>query len=127
MQRILECMAEPIVYEGYSIVPSCSIGFACYPQDGSDVETLLKNAYIAMYRAKELGRNNSQFFTCELNERMNERMALETSLRLAIEREEFVLHYQPRIDLRGGQVIGLEALIRWQHPELGLLPPLHFI
>ena len=127
MQRILDCMAEPIVYEGYSIVPSCSIGFAFYPQDGGDVETLLKNADIAMYRAKELGRNNSQFFTGELNQRMNERMALERSLRLAIEREEFVLHYQPRIDLRGGQVIGLEALIRWQHPELGLLPPLHFI
>ncbi len=127
MQRILERMSEPIVLDGYSVVSGCSIGFACFPQDGCDVDTLIRNADTAMYRAKELGRNNYQFFTSELNSRVNARMALEKSLCGALERNEFVLHYQPRIELRSGRVIGLEALIRWQHPELGLLPPLHFI
>lgn len=127
LQRILDSIAEPIIVDGYALNPTCSIGFACYPQDGRDVDTLLRNADTAMYRAKELGRNNFQFYTSELNERINEHMALEKSLRAALERDEFVLHYQPRIDLRNGCVVGLEALIRWRHPELGLLPPMHFI
>lgn len=127
MQRILDCMSEPIVVDGYSIVPGCSIGFACFPQDGRDVDALLKNADTAMYRAKELGRNNYQFYTTELNHRVSSRMELEKSLCAALERGEFELHYQPRIELRSGRLAGLEALIRWQHPELGLLPPMHFI
>jgi diguanylate cyclase (GGDEF)-like protein len=127
LQRILDSVAEAILLDGYAINPTCSIGFACYPQDGRDVDTLLRNADTAMYRAKELGRNNFQFYTSELNERINERMALEKGLRRALEYSEFVLHYQPRIDLRSGRIIGLEALIRWGHPELGLLPPMHFI
>ncbi len=127
MQRILDCMSEPVVVDGYSIVPGCSIGFACFPQDGRDVDTLLKNADTAMYRAKEIGRNNYQFYTTELHHRLNSRMELEKSLCAALERGEFVLHYQPRIELRSGRLAGLEALIRWQHPELGLLPPMHFI
>lgn len=127
MQRILECIAEPLVVDDFSLNMSCSIGFTSCPQDGRDVDTLLKNADTAMYRAKELGRNNIQFYTSELNSRVNERMILEKSLRQALQRDEFVLHYQPRIELRGGRVIGLEALLRWRHPERGLLPPLSFI
>ncbi|RZI41182.1 EAL domain-containing protein [Herbaspirillum sp. HC18] len=127
MQRVLDSISEPIMLEGCAVTPSCSIGFACYPQDGRDVDTLLRNADTAMYRAKELGRNNFQFYTSELNSRVNARMSMEKSLRSALDRNEFVLHYQPRIDLRSGRVAGLEALIRWRHPELGLLPPLQFI
>ncbi len=127
LQRLLDSISEPVMLDGYMVSPSCSVGFACYPQDGCDVDTLLRNADTAMYRAKELGRNNFQFYTSELNARINERMTLEKGLRRALEGNEFVLHYQPRIDLRTGRVTGLEALIRWQHPELGLLPPLHFI
>jgi diguanylate cyclase (GGDEF)-like protein len=127
MQRILDSIAEPILFDGCAVTPSCSIGFASYPDDGRDVDTLMRNADTAMYRAKELGRHNFQFYTSELNYRMNARMAMEKSLREAIGREEFELHYQPRIELRSGRVAGLEALIRWRHPEMGLLPPLHFI
>ncbi len=127
MQRILQSIAEPVYVNGGEIRTTCSIGFSFYPQDGRDVESLLKNADAAMYRAKELGRNNFQFFTDELTQRINERVALEQSLRGALERNEFMLHYQPKVDLRSGKVIGLEALIRWNHPELGLVPPLRFI
>lgn len=127
MQRILDRIAEPINVDGYSLTSSCSIGFACYPQDGCDADTLLKNADAAMYRAKELGRNNFQFFTSELNNRINEHIVLERSLRRALADDEFVLHYQPRIELRSGRVVALEALIRWRHPERGLLPPMTFI
>ncbi|HYD97158.1 MAG TPA: EAL domain-containing protein [Noviherbaspirillum sp.] len=127
MQRILESISAPVLFDGCEIVPSCSIGFACYPQDGRDVDALLRNADAAMYRAKELGRNNFQFYTGDLNARVNARISMEKSLRGALERDEFELHYQPRIELRSGRVAGLEALIRWRHPELGLLPPLQFV
>lgn len=127
MQRILQSIAEPILVDGVEIRTTCSIGFSFYPQDGRDVESLLKNADAAMYRAKELGRNNFQFFTNDLTARINERVALEQRLRGALERDEFVLHYQPRIDLRSGKVVGVEALVRWNHPALGTLPPMRFI
>lgn len=127
MQRILQSIAEPVLVNGGEIRTTCSIGFSFYPQDGSDVETLLRNADAAMYRAKELGRNNFQFFTDALTERINERVALEQSLRGALERDEFTLHYQPKVDLRSGKVIGLEALIRWNHPSLGMVAPMRFI
>jgi diguanylate cyclase (GGDEF)-like protein len=127
MQRILDSIAEPVYFDGCPVIPSCSIGFAAFPEDGRDADTLLRNADTAMYRAKELGRHNFQFYTGELSRRMNARMAMEKSLREAIARDEFELHYQPRIALGSGSVIGLEALIRWRHPEMGLLPPLQFI
>src|SRR2546428_476517 len=96
MQRITSSLAAPIDIEGKELVVTCSAGISLYPQDGPDVDTLLKNADAAMYRAKEHGRNNFQFYTSEMNERVNERLALENAMRRAIERKEFCLHYQQR-------------------------------
>jgi EAL domain-containing protein (putative c-di-GMP-specific phosphodiesterase class I) len=98
-----------------------------YDEDGADVDTLIKNADVAMYYAKDHGRDNYQFFTPEMNARIVERQALEGSLRRAIERREFLLYYQPKVDLETGRMIGAEALIRWQHPMHGLLPPQRFV
>ena len=127
LQRMLEAVAAPVHIEGHELFLTCSIGIAAYPADGADPETLIKHADIAMYRAKETGRNNVQFYKAAMNERALERLRIEGDLRNAIEREEFVLHYQPQIDLRTGQIVGMEALIRWNHPTLGLLAPLRFI
>lgn len=127
MQRILHSIAEPIHIDGGEVRTTCSIGFSFYPQDGRDVDMLLKNADAAMYRAKELGRNNFQFFTDDLTERINQRVALERSLHGALERHEFFLCYQPRVDMRTGRVTGVEALLRWDHPENGVIEPMRFI
>ena len=127
MQRISAKVAEPIVIDGKELYVTCSAGISLYPQDGPDVDTLLKNADAAMYRAKEHGRSNFQFYTSEMNERVNERLALEGALRRALEREEFLLHYQQKVDLRSGAIIGAEALVRWLHPEWGLVRPARFI
>jgi len=104
-----------------------SIGISVYPEDGEDAETLIKNADTAMYHAKEHGRNNFQFFTAEMNLKAVERQSLEGSLRRALEREEFLLHYQPKVNLHTGAITGVEALIRWQQPERGLVPPAQFV
>jgi len=106
---------------------TASMGIAVYPDDGRDAETLIKNADIAMYYAKEQGRDNYQFFTEEMNIRVVERQALEVHLRAAIDRREFVLYYQPKIDLETGTMIGAEALIRWQHPNRGIVLPERFV
>src|SRR3954465_9593775 len=127
MQRITAKVNEPIDIEGKEMYVTCSAGISLYPQDGPDVDTLLKNADAAMYRAKEHGRNNFQFYTSEMNERVNERLALENALRRALERKEFLLHYQQRVDLRSGRLLGTEALVRWMHPEWGLVRPARFI
>jgi diguanylate cyclase (GGDEF)-like protein len=127
MLRIAAGIAEPIGIDGKELVVTCSAGISLCPQDGPDVDTLLKNADAAMYRAKERGRNNFHFYTSEMNERVNERLALEHALRRAIERREFVLHYQSRVDLRTGAIVGAEALVRWMHPEWGLVRPARFI
>jgi len=127
MQRITAKVAEPILIEGQELYVTCSAGISLYPQDGPDVDTLLKNADAAMYRAKEHGRSNFQFFTTEMNERVNERLALEGALRRALERQELLLHYQQKVDLRSGAIIGAEALVRWMHPEWGLVRPARFI
>ncbi|MGQ0545173.1 MAG: putative bifunctional diguanylate cyclase/phosphodiesterase, partial [Betaproteobacteria bacterium] len=127
MQRISAKVAEPITVEGKELYVTCSAGISLYPQDGPDVDTLLKNADAAMYRAKEHGRSNFQFYTSEMNERVNERLALEGALRRAIERDEFLLHYQQKVDLKAGAIIGAEALVRWLHPEWGLVRPARFI
>jgi diguanylate cyclase (GGDEF)-like protein len=127
MQRVAARLAEPIMIEGKELHVTCSAGIAIYPQDGGDVDTLLKNADAAMYRAKEQGRNNVQFYTSEMNQRVSERLSLENALRGALERKEFILHYQQRVDLRTGAIIGAEALLRWMRPEWGLVLPAQFI
>jgi diguanylate cyclase (GGDEF)-like protein len=127
MQRITAEVARPMDIEGKDLVVTCSAGISLYPQDGPDVDTLLKNADAAMYRAKEHGRNNFQFYTSEMNERVTERLAMENALRRAIERKEFILHYQQRVDLKTGAIVGAEALVRWLHPEWGLVRPARFI
>jgi len=127
MQRITGEVSEPVSIDGKELYVTCSAGISLHPQDGTDIETLLKNADAAMYRAKEHGRNNFQFYTSEMNRLVNERLALESSLWRALERDEFLLHYQPKLDLRTGAIVGAEALVRWQHPESGLVLPARFI
>jgi EAL domain-containing protein (putative c-di-GMP-specific phosphodiesterase class I) len=107
--------------------PTCSIGVSLHPQDGDTAERLLRNADAAMYRAKELGRNRLQFFTTDVHERIHRRMELESSLRRALDRGEFELRYQPQVALRSGGIVGIEALVRWRHPERGIVGPAEFI
>ena len=127
MQRIISRITEPVEIDGQELLVTASAGISLYPQDGPDVETLLKNADAAMYRAKEKGRNNFQFYTAEMNRQVNERLKMESSLRRALERNELELYYQPRIRVADGALAGCEALLRWQHPELGLTLPERFI
>lgn len=126
-KRLLEAIIKPFVLDGNEVFISTSIGISLFPNDGDEIESLVKQADIAMYHAKELGRNNFQFFTHELNVKAQDRLSLENNLRKAIEREEFVLHYQPQVDLETDQVVGLEALIRWNSADRGIVPPASFI
>ncbi|HEX5049089.1 MAG TPA: EAL domain-containing protein [Gammaproteobacteria bacterium] len=127
MERMLETISQPWRSAQGEFEITCSIGVALYPDDGNDAATLLKNADSAMYRAKEHGRNNFQFFTNELNELMKERLELESNLRRALERGQFELLYQPRVDLATRKIVGAEALIRWQLPNRGVISPGRFI
>ncbi len=126
-QKIQDCLATPFVIDGHEIRVTSSIGIAVYPDDAGDLETLLKRCDIAMYHAKQSGRATYRFFTEDLNAEASKRMQLEAELARAIDRREFILHYQPQIDLATGEVIGAEALVRWRHPEKGLIPPGLFI
>ena len=126
-QKVLVALAPPHHIDGHDLHIGVSIGISLYPGDGQDAETLIKNADIAMYHAKENGRNNYQFFAQSMNARAVQRQSVEASLRRALERQEFVLHYQPKINLHSGAIVGVEALIRWQHPERGLLLPAQFV
>jgi diguanylate cyclase (GGDEF)-like protein/PAS domain S-box-containing protein len=126
-QKVLKSIAQPFFVEGHELHVTASVGIAIYPEDGKDAETLMSNADGAMYRAKDLGRNNYQLWTSGMNSRALERMALEGRLRRALERDEFVLHYQPIVELHTGAIVGMEALLRWQHPERGLVGPDTFI
>ena len=127
MQRIIRKIGEPLTIEGRELNITFSAGISIYPQDGQDVETLLKNADTAMYRAKEHGRNNFQFYTPEMNRLVSERLELEHSLRRALDRNELMLYYQPKVNIKSGAIVGAEALLRWRHPELGLISPTRFI
>ena len=126
-EKLMESLATPFVVDGQELFVSGSLGISIYPRDGNDIATLLKHADIAMYRAKDKGRNNRQYYATEMNARTRERLALETSMRHALERDEFVIHYQPQIATESGAVVGLEALIRWRHPTLGMVSPASFI
>ncbi|MCP5302572.1 MAG: EAL domain-containing protein [Pseudomonadales bacterium] len=126
-QRLLASLARPMFIEGHELVITPSIGIAISPNDGEDVEGLLKHADTAMYHAKNNGKNNFQYYASSMNEMGVHRLKLETDLRRALEHEELVLHYQPQVDISTGKIVGAEAMVRWQHPEHGLVPPLNFI
>jgi len=126
-QKVIEMLAPPFKIDGQTLYVTASIGVSLFPNDGEDSSTLLKNADIAMYRAKELGKNTYQFYSSDMSARAFERLTLESSLRHAIERNEFRLYYQPQIDTESGAIIGVEAVLRWQHPDFGLVAPAEFI
>ena len=126
-ERLMDAMTAEFVVQGHSFDISCSLGISIFPEHGADGETLIKHADTAMYCAKEYGRNNFQFFTADMNAQGVERLTLESSLRLALGKQELFLVYQPQLDIGTGRITGLEALLRWQHPELGLVPPDKFI
>ena len=125
--KLLEAMACPYLLSGQECHVTASIGISSYPDDSKDAQTLIKNADIAMYRAKEQGKNNYQFYSAQMNVYSFDRLALESSLRHALERNEFLLHYQPKVDVRSGNIVGTEALVRWQHPDMGMVAPAQFI
>jgi diguanylate cyclase (GGDEF)-like protein len=126
-QKLLTMLKAPNFVGHHSLEVSASIGISIYPEDGLDPETLIKTADTAMYQAKKHGRNNYKFFEEEMNIRAVERQSIEEDLRGALERQEFVLQYQPKIDLRTGMITGAEALIRWLHPQRGMVSPLMFV
>jgi diguanylate cyclase (GGDEF)-like protein/PAS domain S-box-containing protein len=127
MDRVLKTIERPFEIGEHRLFISCSVGVSFYPKDGDDADTLLKNADTAMYRAKEAGRNNYQFYTPSMNERVRERLSLEAKLRQALNNEEFALHYQPKIDLASGMVVGVEALLRWNPADGDAVSPASFI
>jgi diguanylate cyclase (GGDEF)-like protein/PAS domain S-box-containing protein len=127
LERIQQCIRQPVILGGREYSVSSSMGFAIYPRDGSDAETLLRNADQAMYRAKDQGRGNFQPYSEELYLHVTERLQLHNDLRRALERDEFIVHYQPQADLHDGSIIGVEALVRWRHPDRGLVSPGQFI
>ena len=126
-RKLIDELTQPLRIGGQELFVSASIGIACYPQDGKDAAALLKNADAAMYRAKENGRNNFQFFSAALNVRARAKLALSTQLRQALDRGQLELHYQPKVALASGRITGVEALVRWRHPENGLILPERFI
>ena len=124
---LLSVLSQPLQLSGHECHTTASIGIAMYPSDGTDMQTLTKNADMAMYLAKEDGKNGFRFFTKEFKTQSIERLKLESALRRALERDQFSLHYQPKIDMASGQITGVEALLRWNHPDLGTVSPGQFI
>ena len=126
-QRILSATMKPLVLMGQECRVTASIGISMYPKDAQDEQSLMKNADLAMYLAKEEGKNNYQFYSQKMKSQSFERLSLETNLRYALERQEFYLHYQAKLDFKTGGITGVEALLRWQNPDLGNVPPARFI
>jgi diguanylate cyclase (GGDEF)-like protein len=126
-RNLLSVLSQPLQLSGHECHTTASIGIAMYPSDGSDVQTLTKNADMAMYLAKEDGKNGFRFFTKEIKTQSIEKLTLESALRRALERDQFALQYQPKVDIATGRITGVEALLRWTHPDLGVLPPMQFI
>lgn len=126
-ERIIKKLAEPVVLEHIEFYVTPSIGISMYPEDGKTVEELMKNADAAMYLAKKYGRNNYQYYTGELHQSILSRLELESDLRKALEEDQLELYYQPKVEISSGEIIGMEALIRWHHPTYGLIPPNEFI
>ncbi|MGE5624133.1 MAG: putative bifunctional diguanylate cyclase/phosphodiesterase [Bacillota bacterium] len=126
-ERILGSLSESMLLEGTEVNLGCSIGVSMYPTDGTTVQALLQNADSAMYKAKERGRNNYQFFTQDMHAKAMQRLSSENALRRALKHNEMVLHYQPQFDVKEGGVVGVEALVRWHDPEIGIVPPGEFI
>ena len=126
-QKVLDAFAAPFPIRGHQLSLTVSIGIGLYPQDGTNVDTLLRNADAAMYRAKEQGKNNYQFYTQELTNNAFERVSIENKLRLAIKCGELQLHYQPQLSLNDNKIVGVEALLRWNHPQDGMISPAKFI
>ncbi|MBL8453095.1 MAG: EAL domain-containing protein, partial [Zoogloea sp.] len=127
VEKIMHTLARPCLLAGQEMSLSCSVGLAVHPEDGTDFDTLIRNADAAMYNAKEAGRNTFRFYSQQMNEDAVQRLDIQNRLRRALERKEFVLHYQPLIDLGDSSIVGAEALIRWNCPELGMQPPGVFI
>ncbi len=126
-QRLLEAVRIPFLIHGYELHTSTSVGVSLFPKDGTEAETLLQGADIALYHAKDHGRDTFRYYDSWTNARSRERLTLENDLRHALDRNEMLLHYQPQVHVPTGRIVGLEALIRWQHPDLGLLMPDRFI
>jgi diguanylate cyclase (GGDEF)-like protein/PAS domain S-box-containing protein len=126
-RRLLESMQEPFQMDGQSLHATVSIGIAVYPEDGQDGKTLIKNADAALYRAKELGRNDYQHYSISIHSQNNERLVIEGGFHRALAQQEFMLYYQPQIDVKTGEITQMEALIRWKHASLGMIPPNVFI
>lgn len=126
-QRVVEALKPPFNLDGHELYITSSVGIALYPYAGEDSQTLLKSADGALYRAKELGRNNYQFYSAALNAKASELLTLESRLHQALERQELLVYYQPQVNITTGEVIGMEALVRWQHPEIGMISPATFV
>ncbi len=125
--KLLKTIRKPFIVKNHELYITCSIGISFYPQDATEATLLIRNADAAMYRAKEDGRNTFNFYTKEMTEKALERVVMETKLRHAIDKDEFIVYYQPQYNIKTGEIIGLEALVRWQDPEKGLVQPLKFI
>lgn len=126
-ERVLACCAEPFMIAGRELHVTASVGVSVYPDNGGDAEALLKNADTAMYRAKERGRNTYRFYAAKMNAQSTEQLMMESALRHALERGELEMHYQPKLNLQTQRIVGVEALMRWHHPILGMIPPVQFI
>jgi EAL domain-containing protein (putative c-di-GMP-specific phosphodiesterase class I) len=125
--KILSAFNDPFLLGDHELFVTPSIGIALCPDDAEGADTLLKHAETAVYEAKQLGRNSYEFFTREMTAEAMDRLMLANQLRRALERKEFLLHYQPKVDIVSGRICGVEALLRWQHPDLGMVPPVKFI